>query len=80
MNIKLALKTLLLIAILLLLVIMGLNNRQTVDLFMPPLVAKTKLPAALMYFGFFGVGVLCGTALTAGKKSGGSSSKSKPAK
>ena len=76
MNAKLVLKTLFLIAILLLLVIMGMNNRQTVDLSMPPLLPKTKLPAALMYFGFFGVGVLSGTVLTAGRKGGGGKSKS----
>ncbi len=74
MNTKLLLKTIFLIAILLLLVIMGMNNRQTVDLSMPPVLPKTqRLPAAIMYFGFFGVGVLSGTLLTAGKKGGGSS-------
>jgi uncharacterized integral membrane protein len=82
MNTKLALKTLFLIGILLLLVIMGMNNRQTVELSMPPILPKTKSPAALMYFGCFGVGVLCGTVLTAGKKSGssGSGGKNKPGK
>jgi hypothetical protein len=38
-----------------------------------------KLPAAIMYFGFFAVGVLSGTLLNAGKKAG-SSAKSKPQK
>ncbi len=81
MNTKLVLKTLFLIAILLLLVIMGMNNRQTVELSIPPILPKTKAPAALMYFGCFGVGVLCGTILTAGKKSGsGGGGKSNPAK
>jgi uncharacterized integral membrane protein len=76
MNAKLLLKTIFLIGILLLLVIMGMNNRQKVELSMPPLLPKARsLPAALMYFGFFGVGVLTGTVLTAGKRGGG---KSKP--
>jgi uncharacterized integral membrane protein len=72
MNAKLLLKTIFLIGILLLLVIMGMNNRQTVELKMPPIVPKTQTqPAAIMYFGFFAVGVLTGTILTAGKKGGG---------
>ncbi len=80
MNTKLLLKTIFLIAILLLLVIMGMNNRQTVRLAMPPLLPKVQeLPAAIMYFGFFAVGVLSGTILTAGKK-GGSSSRGKTEK
>jgi uncharacterized integral membrane protein len=77
MNSKLLLKTLFMIAILSLLVLMGMNNRQTVDLSLPPLVPKTqRLPAALMYFGFFAIGVLTGTVLTAGGKKGGGKSKS----
>lgn len=75
MNVKLLLKTLLVITLLLLLVIMGMNNRQPVDLKMPPLLQKTQtLPAAFMYFGFFAIGLLSGTLLTAGRK-GGSKSK-----
>ncbi|MGH7968024.1 MAG: hypothetical protein ACREIC_04785 [Limisphaerales bacterium] len=74
MNVKLLLKTVLLIAILLLLVIMGMHNRQTVELTMPPILPKVqRLPAAIMYFAFFAVGVLSGTLLTAGKSSRGAS-------
>jgi uncharacterized integral membrane protein len=74
MNIRLLLKTVFVIAVLLLLVLMGMNNRQMVDLSMPPLLPKTqKQPAAIMYFGFFAVGLLTGTILTAGGKSGGRS-------
>lgn len=77
MNSKLLLKTLFMIAILALLVLMGMNNRQTVSLSLPPMIPKTQdLPAALMYFGFFAVGVLTGTVLTAGGKKGGGKSKS----
>ena len=69
MNTKLILKTIFMIAVLLLLVIMGMNNRQPVELSMPPLIPSTqKQPAAIMYFAFFGVGVLTGTVLTAGRK------------
>jgi uncharacterized integral membrane protein len=77
MNPKLLLKTIFVIAILSLLVIMGMNNRQDVDLSMPPLLKKTeKFPAALMYFGFFAVGVLTGTVMIAGSgKRGGGKSK-----
>ncbi|HWX20013.1 MAG TPA: hypothetical protein VN578_08920 [Candidatus Binatia bacterium] len=75
MNTKLLLKTIFLILVLSLLVVMGMNNQQKVELSLPPLLPRTqKLPAALMYFGFFGVGVLSGTLLTAGGK-GGSRSK-----
>ncbi len=74
MNSKLLLKTLFLIAILLLLVIMGMNNKDDVSLRMPPLVTQPlKLSAAFMYFGFFAIGVLSGTILTAGRKGGGGS-------
>ena len=67
MNAKILLKTLFLILILSLLVLMGMNNRQSVDLSLPPILPKKQTqPAALMYFAFFGVGVLTGTVLTAG--------------
>lgn len=71
---RLIFKTAFLIALLLLLVIMGMNNRQSVELNLPPLIRQTqKQPAAIMYFGFFAVGLLAGVVLTAGKKGGGKS-------
>jgi uncharacterized integral membrane protein len=74
MNTKLLLKTIFMIVIALLLVIMGMHNTQSVELKMPELhVQSQKLPAAFMYIGFFAVGLLSGTVLTAGKKSGSSS-------
>ena len=77
MNAKLLLKTVFLIAVLLLLVIMGMNNGQVVDLKMPPILPHAqRQPAAIMYFAFFAVGVLSGTILTAGTKGGGSSQSS----
>lgn len=75
MNIKLLLKTLFLIVVLLLLVLMGMNNRQSISFTLPPLLKeKIEQPAAIMYFAFFAVGVLSGTILTAGGKKGGKSS------
>ena len=82
MNAKLIFKTLFLILILLLLVMMGLNNKQTVSFALPPLLQRPlSQPAAIMYFAFFAVGLLTGTVLTAGGgKGGGSKSSSKSEK
>jgi uncharacterized integral membrane protein len=75
MNPKLLLKTLFLVAIAALLVIMGMNNRQNVELALPPLLkSSAKFPAAIMYLGFVAVGFITGTVATAG---GGKRSKSK---
>jgi len=77
MNAKLLMKTLFLILILLLLVLMGMHNRGSVDFTLPPILGKViKQPAALMYYGFFAVGVITGTILTAGtaKRSGATKS------
>ncbi|HZQ46250.1 MAG TPA: hypothetical protein VFC07_04500 [Verrucomicrobiae bacterium] len=76
MNGKLLLKTIFLIIVLLLLVLMGMENRDYIKFSLPPLLTKTiSQPAAIMYFGFFAVGVLTGTVLTAGggRKGGGKS-------
>ena len=76
MNAKVLFKTIFLIIVLLLLVLMGMHNQTTITFTLPPLLAKTiSQPAALMYFGFFAVGVLTGTILTAGggKRGGGKS-------
>ncbi len=73
MNAKVLFKTIFLIIVLLLLVLMGMHNQATITFTLPPLLTKTiSQPAALMYFGFFAVGVLTGTILTAGggKRSG----------
>ena len=75
---RLVFKTALTAALLLLLVLMGMNNRQPVEFNLPPLINKTqKQPAAIMYFAFFTVGLLAGAVLMSGKRSGGAS-KSKP--
>jgi uncharacterized membrane protein YciS (DUF1049 family) len=74
---KFILKTIVIIAALSLLVILGMNNKGLVSLSMPPLVASTpRFPAAYVYYGFFGVGFIVGALLMAGgKKGGGSPSK-----
>ena len=78
MNFKFIFKTLFIIAVLSLLVIMGMNNKQMVALSMPKLLPHDpwRQPAALMYFAFFGIGFLAGAVLMAGggKKGGGSKS------
>jgi uncharacterized integral membrane protein len=74
---RLIFKTVLIIALLLLLVIMGMNNQQIVELRMKPLTNEVqKQPAAIMYFGFFAVGLLAGALLMTGKRGGGGKSKS----
>jgi len=81
MNAKLLLKTLFLIVVFLLLVIMGMHNRGDVRFALPPLVARpVSQPAAIMYIGFFAVGVITGTVLTAGAGKKGGSAASKPSK
>jgi len=67
MNFKLMFKTLLILAVLALLVLMGMNNKDKVILSLPPILPKElKQPAAIMYFGFFGVGFIVGTIMMAG--------------
>ena len=76
MNTKLMLKTVFLIVVALLLVLMGMNNKDSVSLTLPPLISKNiSQPAAIMYVGFFGLGLLSGVIITAGggKKGGGKS-------
>jgi uncharacterized integral membrane protein len=76
MNAKLLFKTIFLIIVLLLLVLMGMHNREFINFSLPPLLKTTiSQPAAIMYFAFFAVGVLTGTILTAGGKRGGGKSK-----
>lgn len=78
MNAKLLLKMVFFIVMLLLLVLMGMHNRGTVDFTLPPLLKEViKQPAALMYYAFFAVGVITGAVLVVGiGKGGGRSSRS----
>lgn len=67
MNAKVLLKSLFFVLVLLLLVLMGMNNRGMVDFALPPLIPRRiQQPAALMYFAFFAVGFLTGTLVWAG--------------
>lgn len=76
---KAVFKTLALLAILFVLLYVGLNNGHTIDFRFPVAGWTEKSPirasAALIYFGVFAVGVLAGTILAygdkTGKKSGG---------
>lgn len=72
MDSKLLLKMLLVIAVLLLLVLMGMHNRELISFTLPPILQqKIKQPAALMFIAFFALGLLTGALLTAGGKKGG---------
>ena len=77
MNFKLLLKAILILAVLALLVIMGMHNSQTCKLFLPPILPHKfdplELPAAYMYFLFFGVGFLVGALVMTGGGRKGSS-------
>lgn len=67
MNAKTLVKTVFFMAVLLLLLLMGMHNRSPVDFSLPPVLKQTfQQPAALMYFAFFGVGVLTGIVVTPG--------------
>ena len=80
---KLVLKAVVIIIALALLVILGMNNRSPISLSMPPLMATTpKLPAAYMFYAFFGAGFVVGAVIMAGgrKSGGGNASSSKSAK
>jgi uncharacterized membrane protein YciS (DUF1049 family) len=65
------LKLLLVTGIFLVLVLVGMNNRATVNFNLSPLLAEViRQPAALMYFGFFAVGLMTGAILCIGIPSG----------
>ena len=81
MNAKLLFKTVFLMILLLVLVLIGLHNKETVSFVLPPLLPKAvKEPAAIMYFAFFAVGVITGTILSAGGGSKPSPAAGKPSK
>ena len=67
MSAKILFKTVFFMGVLLLLLLMGMHNRSSVDFSLPPVLKQTlQQPAALMYFAFFGVGVLTGAVITMG--------------
>jgi len=76
MSAMLLIKIVFVSAIFLLLVLMGVHNRETVDFNLPPLMTNVvEQPAALMYFAFFAVGLMTGAFLSIGgrRRSGKSS-------
>jgi uncharacterized integral membrane protein len=73
---RLVLKTIFIIALLLLLVLMSMNNLQVVEFKLPHIFTKPeKQPAALMYFAFFAIGLLAGAVLMTGRRGGSGKSK-----
>jgi hypothetical protein len=73
-------KTVFFMGVLLFLVLMGVDNRGTVNFQLPPLLQQeVRQPAALMYFGFFAVGVITGTLAALGQKKPPAGKPNKPA-
>ena len=61
-------KTVFFMVVLLFLVLMGVYNRGMVNFQLPPVLRdEVRQPAALMYFGFFAVGVITGTLAALGQ-------------
>ena len=57
------------VVIVALLVMTSLNNSGQVDFNFPPLLTQgVKQPAALMYFGFFAIGLVSGAIFSIGRK------------
>ena len=66
MNSRLLAKLIFVLAVLLFMVMMGMSNRQSAEFSLPPFISDAKTAASLMYFIFFGVGVLTGAILAVG--------------
>lgn len=77
MNTRLLLKFLFVIAVLFFMVLMGMQNRVPVKFFLLNYESKT-LPTAIMYFIFFGAGLLTGGVLALGGHGGGGGKKKPP--
>ena len=76
MNPKMIFKAVFLLLVLLLLVLMGMNNHDTVTFRLPPLLDKFSQKSAIMYFAFFAVGFLTATVVMVGGGKKGSGPKS----
>ncbi len=73
-------KTVFFMGVLLFLVLMGVYNRGMVNFQLPPVLREeVRQPAALMYFGFFAVGVITGTLAALSQKKPSASKQNKPA-
>ncbi len=74
------LKTAFFLVVLLFLVLMGVHNRAMVNFELPPVLQEgVRQPAALMYFGFFAVGVITGTLAALGQNKPSGAKPNKPA-
>lgn len=79
MNPRILFKAIFLLLVLLLLVLMGMYNDDTVTFRLPPLLQKFTQKSAIMYFAFFAVGFLTATVVMVGG-GGRKSSGAKPAR
>ena len=78
MNTRLFLKLIFVLAVLLFMVMMGLSNDHPARFKLAKIGWEFEINAAIMYFIFFGAGVLTGAVIASGSgKSSSSSSKSK---
>ena len=71
MNAKALFKTVFSTTVLVLILLMGMHNRTTIDFNLLPVLNQSYHgPVALMYFAFFGIGVLMGLVISirAGRK------------
>ena len=72
-------KTVFFMVVLLFLVLMGVYNRGMVNFQLPPVLREeVRQPAALMYFGFFAVGVITGTLAALGQSKPPAAKSNKP--
>jgi uncharacterized integral membrane protein len=79
MNVMQVLKTVFFMVVLLFLVLMGVHNRGMVNFQLPPVLQQEfRQPAALMYFGFFAVGVITGTVAALGQSKPPAAKPNKP--
>ena len=77
MNARLFMKVLFILAVLLFMVMMGLSNDHPARFKLARVGWDFEVKAAIMYFIFFGAGVLTGALIASGGKSSSSSPKSK---
>ena len=77
MNARLFLKLVVVLAIMLFMVMMGLSNDHPARFKLAKVGWEFEINAALMYFIFFGAGVLAGAVIASGGGKPASSSKSK---
>jgi preprotein translocase subunit SecG len=76
MSFKILLRTLLFLAILFVMVVVGMENTKAIDFRFPMIWPKPVVqPAAYIYFAVFAVGVVAGTLLHFGGGKGKGSSK-----